>query len=120
MLIYFLIFPGLKIIRAGGAHWPARNHEKLQAVVLAMPPWVKEVNKNNTNLKKTKPNYCGGLSVVCKAQPGVLIFQPASGLKLPVVSADAWNAHDTLTSLNATVKKARGNAFRVWEKMCNA
>lgn len=50
-LIYFLIFPGLKVIIAGGTHWPARNHEKLQAVVLAVPPQVKEVNRNNKKPK---------------------------------------------------------------------
>lgn len=78
MLIYCLIFPGLEIIIAGSMHWSARNHKKLQAVVLTVPPWVKEVNRNNP--KNTTPNYCGGVGVVCKAQPWGLreIFQPAT------------------------------------------
>lgn len=51
MLIYFLIFPGLEIIIAGSARWPAREQEKLQAVVLAVPPWVKEANRNKPEKK---------------------------------------------------------------------
>lgn len=52
------------------------------------------------------------MSVVCRAQPGVHISRPVTVLKLPPLSVDASNAHDTLTSLNVTVKKKGGKCFQ--------
>lgn len=54
MVIYFLFFPGLKITIACSALWPTRNQKELQAVVLALPPQVKEVNRNNPPKKQAK------------------------------------------------------------------
>lgn len=47
MLIYFLIFPGLNIVIAGNTPRLARSHKKLQTVVLAVAPRVKEVTGDN-------------------------------------------------------------------------
>ncbi len=54
MLIYFLISSGMEIIIAGSVHRHARNYKKLQAVVLAVRPRAKELNREKKKKKRNK------------------------------------------------------------------
>lgn len=100
MLIYFLIFPGLKIIIAGNTQRLARNHKKLQTVVLAVPPWVKEVNRDNP---KNETKSLDKFECLLDAARGVQIFQPITEIASTECRCLELTWHTI--SLNVTVKK---------------